>query len=126
MFEVMHVFSSRWRQELLLGGILGAVLCSITFISCCVLCVASLNGAETEQAFSTETDKGNRLTYLDDFSNPYYPNLNFPKLVTPQWVGEEGVEAVITLGIDDMREVDRYEAYLRPILVCMTSCCTRR
>ena len=35
---------------------------------------------------------GNRLTYLDDFSNPYYPNLQFPKLTTPQWVGEEGVE----------------------------------
>ena len=59
---------------------------------------------------------GNRLTYLDAFSNPYYPNLQFPKLITPQWVGEEGVEAVLTLGIDDMREVEKYEAYLRPIL----------
>ena len=116
MYEVMHVFSSRWRHGLLLGGIFGIVFCSITFVSCCVLCVASLDGAESEQACSTEKDNGNRLTYLDDFSNPYYPNLNFPKLVTPQWVGEEGVEAVITLGIDDMREVDRYEAYLRPIL----------
>lgn len=59
---------------------------------------------------------GNRLTYLDEPSDPYYPNLVFPKLVTPQWVGEPEVEAVVTLGIDDMRQVDRYEAYLRPIL----------
>jgi putative membrane-bound dehydrogenase-like protein len=59
---------------------------------------------------------GNRLTYLDDFSNPFYPQLTFPRLVTPQWVGLPGVEAVVTLGIDDMRKVDRYEAFLRPLL----------
>ena len=59
---------------------------------------------------------GNRLTYLDEPSDPYYPNLAFPKLLTPQWVGEPEVEAVVTLGIDDMRKVDRYEAFLRPIL----------
>jgi hypothetical protein len=58
----------------------------------------------------------NRFTYLDDFCNPYYVGLDFPKLTTPQWVGEPGVDAVITLGIDDMREPERYEAYLRPIL----------
>ena len=74
----------------------------------------SLRG-ETQQ-HKAEVSDGNRLTYLDDFSNPYYPNLQFPKLITPQWVGEKGVEAVVTLGIDDMREVERYEAYLRPIL----------
>lgn len=62
--------------------------------------------------FSTD---GNRLAYLDDPS-PYYPHANFPKLVTPQWVGEEGVEAVVILAIDDMREPAKYEAYLRPIL----------
>ncbi|MEC9094197.1 MAG: PVC-type heme-binding CxxCH protein, partial [Planctomycetota bacterium] len=58
----------------------------------------------------------NRLTYLDDFCDPYYPKIDFPKLTTPQWIGEEGVEAVITLGIDDMRDPARYESYLRPIL----------
>ena len=42
--------------------------------------------------------------------------LNSPRLTTPQWVGEEGVEAVVTLGIDDMRDADKYEAYLRPLL----------
>ncbi len=58
----------------------------------------------------------NRLTYLDAFCDPYYPHLEFPKLVTPQWIGEEGVEGVIVLAIDDMRDVARYEEYLRPIL----------
>ena len=33
---------------------------------------------------------GNRLAYLDEPLNPYYPHRNFPKLITPQWLGEEG------------------------------------
>ena len=49
---------------------------------------------------------GNRLTYLDE-SDPYYVSRDFPKLVTPQWVGEEGVEAVVILAIDDMREPEK-------------------
>jgi len=59
--------------------------------------------------------KGNRLAYLDEV-NPYYPSRTFPKLTTPMWVGEKDVEAVVILGIDDMREPKRYEAFLRPIL----------
>src|SRR5438105_5647731 len=58
---------------------------------------------------------GNRLAYLDEV-NPYYPHKDFAKLITPQWVGEEGVEAVVVLAIDDMKEPKRYEAFLRPIL----------
>ncbi len=58
---------------------------------------------------------GNRLTYLDE-SDPYYVSRTFPKLITPQWVGEDGVEAVVVLAIDDMREHEKYEAFLRPIL----------
>src|ERR1700730_15261465 len=57
----------------------------------------------------------NRLTYLDEL-DPYYPHKNFPKLITPQWVGEEGVEAVVILAIDDMKQTKPYEALLRPIL----------
>src|SRR5262245_12774113 len=57
----------------------------------------------------------NRLTYLDD-SDLYHVGRNFPKLVTPQWVGEEGVEAVVILAIDDMRDPKKYETFLRPIL----------
>jgi putative membrane-bound dehydrogenase-like protein len=57
----------------------------------------------------------NRLTYLDTL-DPYYVSSGSPKLTTPQWVGEEGVDAVVILAIDDMRDVMRYETFLRPIL----------
>src|SRR6266542_3255081 len=57
----------------------------------------------------------NRLSYLDD-DNPFPVGLNFPRLTTPQWVGEPGVEAVVILAIDDLREPQKYEAFLRPIL----------
>ncbi len=59
---------------------------------------------------------GNRLAYLDGPLDPYYPHREFPKLITPQWVGEEGVECVVTLAIDDMRDSAKYEAFLRPII----------
>ncbi|MBL8891618.1 MAG: VCBS repeat-containing protein [Planctomycetaceae bacterium] len=59
---------------------------------------------------------GNRLNYLDDPTNPYYVHQDFPKLTTPQWMGEEGVDAVIVLAIDDMNDSAKYENYLRPIL----------
>src|SRR6478735_8767436 len=58
---------------------------------------------------------GNRLTYLTSDS-PFYPGLGFPKLTTPQWVGERGVDAVVILAIDDMRQPEKYETVLRPIL----------
>ncbi len=58
---------------------------------------------------------GNRLTYLDS-RDPFYVHGAFPKLTTPQWVGEEGVEAVVVMAIDDMRDPKRYEAFLRPLL----------
>lgn len=51
-----------------------------------------------------------------DPANPWYPTANFPRLLTPDWVGEPGVEAVIVLAIDDMRDPAKYEAALRPIL----------
>ncbi|MEO2017971.1 MAG: neutral/alkaline non-lysosomal ceramidase N-terminal domain-containing protein, partial [Fuerstiella sp.] len=57
----------------------------------------------------------NRLASLDT-CDPWYPNQNFPKLITPLWVGEDGVQAVVVLAIDDMRDTAKYEQYLRPIL----------
>ncbi len=42
--------------------------------------------------------------------------MDAPKLVTPQWIGQEGVEAVIVLSIDDMRSTAPYEKCLRPII----------
>ncbi|HEY0552188.1 MAG TPA: PVC-type heme-binding CxxCH protein, partial [Verrucomicrobiae bacterium] len=62
--------------------------------------------------FSTN---GNRLAYLDS-DDPFYVGRDFPKLITPQWVGEDGVDAVVILAIDDMRETPKYETVLRPIL----------
>ena len=58
---------------------------------------------------------GNRLAYLDEPLNPYYPHRNFPKLITPQWVGEEGVDCVVTLAIDDMRDPAKYEEYIEAL-----------
>lgn len=58
----------------------------------------------------------NRFTYLDEPCNPYYVGRHFPKLTTPQWVEDDGVEAVVVLAIDDMRDTKKYEDYLRPIL----------
>ena len=47
------------------------------------------------------------LSYLHE-NDPWYPHTNFPKLTTPQWVGEEGVDAVVVLAIDDMRDTAMY------------------
>jgi hypothetical protein len=58
---------------------------------------------------------GGTLVNLDA-NSPYYPHRNYPKLITPQWVGEDGVEAVVILAIDDMRDQPKYEKFLRPIL----------
>src|SRR5262245_1997331 len=59
--------------------------------------------------------KGNRLTYLME-GDPFYVGVDFPKLTTPQWVGESNVEAVVTFGVDDMRATEPYETFLRPLL----------
>jgi len=58
---------------------------------------------------------GNRLAYLDE-NDPFYVHRDFPKLTTPQWIGEPGVEAAVILAIDDLRDPKKYETYLRPIL----------
>jgi putative membrane-bound dehydrogenase-like protein len=48
--------------------------------------------------------------------NPYDHHRDSPRLTTPMWVGEPGVEAVVVLAIEDMRNPAGYEAFLRPIL----------
>lgn len=77
----------RWPQTLLITLML--LLCGASTRS------ASLVQAEGPTA-NASTD-ANRLAYLDEFCDPYYPSLDMPKLITPQWIGEPGVEAVITL-----------------------------
>ncbi len=59
---------------------------------------------------------GSRFVYLDE-QNPYYPNYAFPKLTTPMWVGEQGVDAVVLLTIDDMGRatpVGSVPGYVKP------------
>ncbi len=55
------------------------------------------------------------LAVLDE-NDPFYVDHTFPKLTTPQWIGDPATDAVIVLAIDDMREPEKYEAFLRPII----------
>lgn len=60
---------------------------------------------------------GNRLSYLDEPNNPWIMERGMPKLITPQWIGEKGVEAVIVLAIDDMSgDGQHFRNYLSPII----------
>jgi hypothetical protein len=81
-----------------------------------VTCLCLFGIDFTRQSFAAEPKPaGGHAAYLDEV-NPYYPHRDFPKLITPRWVGEPGVETVVVLAIDDLRDPARYEAYLRPIL----------
>src|SRR5690349_17632587 len=51
-----------------------------------------------------------------DTQSPYYPSRNYPKLITPQWVGEPNVDAVVILAIDDMRDPAVYQEVLAPAI----------
>lgn len=74
--------------------------------------VGASSGAGADQ-------NGSRFAYLDQ-REPFYPHSDFPKLTTPMWIGEDGVDAVIALSIDDMRDPEHYERYLRPLLDRLT------
>ncbi len=64
---------------------------------------------------ATAAEVGNRLQYLDAACDPYWVGREMAKLVTPQWIGEEGVEFAIVLSIDDLRDPIQYEKFLRPV-----------
>src|SRR5437867_1736930 len=76
-----------------------------------------LNAALVVSASAAFADSspGNRLTYLDDRS-PFYVGADFPRLTTPMWFGEDGVDAVIILSIDDMQDTAKYQTFLEPIV----------
>ena len=63
-----------------------------------------------------DADVGNRLTYLDEFCDPYCVGLDSAKLTTPQWVGDAGVEAVVVLANDDLKDVAHHAKYFVPIM----------
>jgi len=58
---------------------------------------------------------GNRMAVLDEYCSPYWPAMQSARLTTPQWVGQPGVEAAVVLSVDDVDDLPRYEAFLRPI-----------
>lgn len=60
-------------------------------------------------------DVGNRLRYVNEFCDPYYVGSDTARLVTPQWIGEDGVELAIVLAIDDLGDTAVYEKFLRPV-----------
>ena len=60
---------------------------------------------------------GNRLVHLDEPNNPWQFHRESAKLITPQWIGEEGVEAVLVLAIDDLAgDGQGFRNYLTPII----------
>jgi putative membrane-bound dehydrogenase-like protein len=84
----------------------------LLFAAACI----SINAPVWLSAADPPRSAGNRLTYLEERS-PFHVNGSFPKLTTPMWFGEEGVDAVVIFAIDDMRNnSEKYRAYLEPIL----------
>ena len=103
LLSVTAVFQSACSNRDRIQKLSVLIFSIVFFLSC------SLKAAEK----TVET--GNRLVYLDQ-DDPYYVSQHFPKLTTPQWYGDPSVKAVCVLAIDDMRDVQKYETYLRPIL----------
>src|SRR5258708_2371111 len=111
--QTLHAFSMPERNTM--QGILRSIFCVAISVIFGLLSPPGRAAEPVPTATPARSRDGNRLTYLDE-NNPWYPHRNFPKLITPQWVGEEGVDCVVILAIDDMREPAKYEAFLRPIL----------
>ena len=66
---------------------------------------------------SVQSSEANRLAHLDEPNNPWQVNIKSAKLITPQWIGEEGVKGVAVLAIDDMSgDGQNFRDYLTPII----------
>ncbi|MDX2037518.1 MAG: HEAT repeat domain-containing protein [Isosphaeraceae bacterium] len=80
-------------------------VCSLSTWAATALCLTSLTFADEP-----------RLAPGDD-DDPYRVGTTSSRLITPQWIGEPGVEAVVILSIDDLTDnLGRYETFLAPIL----------
>ncbi len=94
----------------------------LLFIPTVIVSFALAAGESTitqpDRRFARTASPAERLEYLDAFSDPYYPTLQTARLTTPQWVGQEGVDAAVVLSTDDLQDevVDRYEKFWRPVL----------
>ena len=106
-----------WRQRTTRNSRLGSGEPAWLIFSMKLTLLRSLLVIAAPAVFAADA---NRLAYLEDAS-PFWPTASSPKLITPQWVGESGIEAVVILAIDDMRGAEnagaaKYETFLRPIL----------
>ena len=64
-----------------------------------------------------QSSEANRLAHLDEPNNPWQVNIKSAKLITPQWIGEKGVQGVAVLAIDDMSgDGQNFRDYLTPII----------
>ncbi len=79
------------------------------------LCLLFLVCSTALVSFAYASD-GNRLVHLDAAYDPYYVGANTAKLTVPQWAGQTGVEAAVVFAIDDLKDVETFESYLRPII----------
>lgn len=90
-----------------------SLACRVAFIA---VVIFSAGAIVRNVTLAQSVDRGgNRLAYLDEPCDPFYPCGRLSRLETPQWIGEEGVDAVIVLSIDDLGDPSRYEAFLRPV-----------
>ncbi len=78
---------------------------------CCTVWLAGL-----PVVHAADRVDGNRFAHLDEPIDPYWVSRTTARLTTPQWVGESGVDAVAILSIDDMRDIRKYEQFLRPLI----------
>jgi hypothetical protein len=68
-------------------------------------------------SLSAQSTDANRLVHLDEPNNAWQFDRGSPLLVTPQWIGEDGVEAAVVLAIDDMSgDGQHFRNYLSPII----------
>ncbi|NUN95916.1 MAG: VCBS repeat-containing protein [Candidatus Omnitrophica bacterium] len=77
--------------------------------------VAKSSGVEGLTRSKVLKETADPFSHLEEI-DPYRVSQYAPRLLTPQWIGEPGVDAVIILSIDDLGDPVKYEQYLRPIL----------
>ncbi|MFM7868626.1 MAG: hypothetical protein ACKPHU_30785, partial [Planctomycetaceae bacterium] len=81
---------------------------TVAFLSFCLLSQAAVGlwAAEPPDLRALELDP----------ASPWHPHAGSPRLLTPEWAGDQTTQAVIVLAIDDMRDPAKYESWLRPVL----------
>ena len=92
------------------------MVCRILFAVTLLMAIFRQQASCSAQPQQSEAFQAELRTLEQDPANPWHPRLGSPRLLTPEWVGDQTTQAVVVLAIDDMRDPAKYEAYLRPIL----------